>query len=53
MMEEQVLEELEHKNIIIFKRILQSNYHMFIEMEKVNGGTLEAFIKTRKQKADK
>lgn len=47
-MEQQVLQELHHKNIIIFKRILHSNYHVFIEMEKVNGGTLESFIKKRK-----
>ena len=40
-MEEQVLEELDHKNIIIFKQIISSNHHMFIEMERVNGGTLE------------
>lgn len=50
MMEQQVLQELQHKNIIIFKRILYSNYHVFIEMEKVNGGTLESFIKKRRLK---
>lgn len=48
LIEAEVLEELDHKNIIIFKRILYSNYHVFIEMEKVNGGTLESFIKRNK-----
>lgn len=48
--EEEVLNELDHKNIIIFKRILYSNFHVFIEMEKVNGGTLESFIRRRKAK---
>jgi serine/threonine protein kinase len=50
LIEEEVLKELDHKNIIIFKRILYSNFHVFIEMEKVNGGTLESFIKRQKQK---
>jgi len=49
LMEQQVLQELQHHNIIIFKRILYSHYHVFIEMEKINGGTLESFIKVRKQ----
>jgi serine/threonine protein kinase len=49
LMESQVINELQHKNIIIFKRILYSNYHVFIEMEKVNGGTLESFIKHNKK----
>ena len=44
-----MLKELDHKNIIIFKSILYSNFHVFIEMEKVNGGTLESFIKRQKQ----
>jgi len=48
-MEQQVLQDLTHENIIIFKRILFSNEHVFIEMEKVNGGTLESFIKGRKK----
>jgi len=29
---------------------LYSNFHVFIEMEKVNGGTLESFIRKRKAK---
>lgn len=45
LIEEEVLNELDHKNIIIFKRILYSNFHVFIEMEKVNGGTLDSFIR--------
>lgn len=48
LIEEEVLKELDHENIIIFKRILYSNFHVFIEMEKVNGGTLESFIKRKK-----
>jgi len=52
-MEQQVLNELQHQNIIIFKRILYSNYHVFIEMEKINGGTLESFIKLRKRKLNR
>lgn len=43
-MEEQVLSNLVHSNIIVFKGMLKSSEHVFIEMEKVNGGTLEAFI---------
>ena len=50
LIEAEVLNELDHKNIIIFKRILYSNFHVFIEMEKVNGGTLESFIRRRKLK---
>lgn len=49
LIEEELLKELDHKNIIIFKRILYSNFHVFIEMEKVNGGTLESFIKRQKK----
>ena len=49
LMEQQVLQELQHCNIITFKRILYSHHHVFIEMEKINGGTLESFIKVRKQ----
>lgn len=48
LIEEEVLKELDHKNIIIFKHIIYSNFHVFIEMEKVNGGTLESFIKQKK-----
>ena len=48
LIEAEVLNELDHKNIIIFKRILYSDFHVFIEMEKVNGGTLESFIKKKK-----
>jgi len=43
-MEQQVLKDMQHKNIIVFKRILRSNFHVFIEMEKVDGGTLESYI---------
>lgn len=43
-MEQQVLQDLQHENIIVFKRIIQSLDHVFIEMEKLNGGTLEDFI---------
>jgi serine/threonine protein kinase len=46
-MEQQVLQSLKHENIIVFKRILFSISHIFIEMEKITGGTLEAFITTR------
>jgi serine/threonine protein kinase len=46
-MEQQVLQNLTHKNIIVFKRILFSISHVFIEMEKINGGTLEKFITSR------
>ena len=48
LIEEEVLKELDHKNIIIFKHILYSSFHVFIEMEKVNGGTLESFIREKK-----
>jgi len=48
-MEQQVLEDLAHENIIIFKQILFSNEHVFIEMEKVNAGTLESFIIKKKK----
>ena len=47
-MEQQVLQDLTHENIIIFKRILLSNEHVFIEMEKMNGGTLDSFIRSKK-----
>jgi len=53
LMEQQVLQELQHRNIITFKRILYSHHHVFIEMEKINGGTLESFIKARKQEVQK
>jgi serine/threonine protein kinase len=43
-MEQQVLQDLQHENIIVFKRIIFSIDHVFIEMEKLNGGTLDAFI---------
>mmetsp|Transcript_17196 Transcript_17196/g.26569 ORF Transcript_17196/g.26569 Transcript_17196/m.26569 type:complete len:129 (-) Transcript_17196:744-1130(-) len=33
--EQQVLQELKHKNIIILKRVLNSSYHVFIEMERI------------------
>lgn len=46
-MEQQVLQNLTHHNIIVFKRILFSISHVFIEMEKINGGTLEKFITKR------
>jgi len=46
--EQQVIQDLEHGNIIEFYRILSSIDHVFIEMEKVNGGTLESFIRKRK-----
>jgi serine/threonine protein kinase len=47
--EQQVLDGVKHENIIFFKRILYSNNHVFIEMEKINGGTLESFIKSKKR----
>jgi serine/threonine protein kinase len=43
-MEQQVMQDLKHENIIVLKRILFSNFHVFIEMEKIEGGTLEKFI---------
>ena len=52
-MEQQVLNELQHKNIITFKNILYSANHVFIEMEKINGGTLDSFIKRSKNKNQK
>ena len=42
--EEQVLMDLHHENIIYFKQVLCSIDHVFIEMERCNGGTLESFI---------
>lgn len=43
-MEQQVLQDLKHDNIILFKRISFSLEHVFIEMEVLNGGTLEDYI---------
>jgi serine/threonine protein kinase len=43
-MEQQVLQDLKHDNIILFKRITFSLEHVFIEMEVLNGGTLEDYI---------
>ena len=48
-MEQQVLQDISHENIIFFKRILFSIDHIFIEMEKCNSGTLESFINLRKK----
>ena len=47
-MEQQALQELKHNNIIMLKRIIMSLGHVFIEMEKLNGGTLEDFIEKKK-----
>jgi len=47
-MEQQVHQDLEHTNIIAFYRILFSTDHVFIEMERVNGGTLDSFIEAKK-----
>ena len=41
---EKEIGDLQHENIIVFKRIIFSIDHVFIEMEKLNGGTLDAFI---------
>jgi serine/threonine protein kinase len=38
------LKDLQHDNIIRFHRIIKSIDHVIIEMEKLNGDTLEAFI---------
>lgn len=46
-MEQQVLQDISHENIIFFRRIQFSIDHIFIEMEKCNGGTLESLIKKR------
>jgi serine/threonine protein kinase len=43
-MEEEVLQSLKHENIINFKQVLFSIDHVFMEMEKCNGGTLEDFL---------
>lgn len=52
-MEQQALQDLEHENIIVFKRILFSLDLVFIEMEKINGGTLQAFITQEKKERRK
>ena len=48
-MEQQVLQDISHENIIFFKQILFSIDHIFIEMEKCNAGTLESMINRRKK----
>ena len=45
--------KLIHHNIINFNRIFQSQNHCIIEMEMINGGTLEKFIKDAKYKKKK
>ena len=47
--EQQVLRDIQHENIIFFKRVLFSIDHIFIEMEKCNAGTLESLINQRKR----
>jgi serine/threonine protein kinase len=50
IMEEQVRLQSHHPNLTKLKNILYSQTHVFIEMEKVNGGTLESFIDKQKAK---
>ncbi|OMJ85529.1 hypothetical protein SteCoe_13146 [Stentor coeruleus] len=46
--EASVLSELDHPNIVKFFSVKESNLRIFIVMEYVRGGTLGAYIKTKK-----
>eukprot|EP00347_Sterkiella_histriomuscorum_P021485 403333815 len=48
-----VLQELQHPNIIEFRQILYSSDYVFIEMERMNNGTLEQHIEILKQEQHK